>query len=78
MSALTRTLFEQIGAFPGALIVFTDWPTYYPDEMAIMNSLRFAGLLTVVGLGTTIAILVRRSRTILPAVSPAADYAQRI
>ena len=42
IGALTRTLFEQIGAFPGALIVFTDWPTYYRDEMAIMNSLRRA------------------------------------
>lgn len=42
MSALTRHLFEAFGEFSGALLVFTDWPLYHPDEMAIIMGLRRA------------------------------------
>ncbi len=39
-TAFTRRLFESFGAFQGALIVFTDWSLYEPDEMELMDSIR--------------------------------------
>ena len=40
LTAFTRSLFDGFGEFPGALIVFTDWALYRPDEMALIDSLR--------------------------------------
>jgi hypothetical protein len=40
LTALMRALFDTFGEFPGALLVFNDWPLYQPDEMALMDSLR--------------------------------------
>jgi|SRR5215469_4031140 len=40
LTAFTRGLFDTFGEFPGALIVFTDWALYRPDEMALVASLR--------------------------------------
>lgn len=35
-----RHLFDAFESFPGALLVFTDWALYRPDEMALMDSMR--------------------------------------
>jgi hypothetical protein len=40
LTAFTRALFDSFGEFPGALVVFTDWELYHPDEMAVFESLR--------------------------------------
>lgn len=40
LTAFTRALFGTLGDFSGALVVFTDWALYQPDEMALMDSLR--------------------------------------
>lgn len=40
LSALVRRLFGTFGEFNGALVVFSDWPLYEPDEMAIITGLR--------------------------------------
>ncbi|WP_211325541.1 hypothetical protein [Roseimicrobium gellanilyticum] len=39
-SAVVRWLFRTFGKFDGALVVFSDWPLYEPDEMAIITGLR--------------------------------------
>jgi hypothetical protein len=40
LSAFVRWLFQTFGEFHGALVVFSDWPLYEPDEMAIITGLR--------------------------------------
>jgi len=40
LTAFTRSLFEGFGEFSGALVVFTDWALYRPDEMALIDSIR--------------------------------------
>jgi hypothetical protein len=40
LTAFTRSLFDGFGEFPGALLVFTDWDHYRPDEMTLIQSLR--------------------------------------
>lgn len=40
LTAFTRQLVGVSGEFPGALVVFTDWALYRPDEMALVDSLR--------------------------------------
>lgn len=40
LTAFTRSLFDGFGEFSGALVVFTDWALYRPDEMALIQSLR--------------------------------------
>src|SRR5258706_14110022 len=40
LTAFTRGLFDTFGEFSGALVVFTDWALYRPDEMALVDSLR--------------------------------------
>lgn len=40
LTAFTRRLFGTFGEFSGALVVFTDWALYQPDEMALVDSLR--------------------------------------
>ncbi len=40
LTAFTRALFDTFGEFDGALVVFTDWSVYHPDEMALIDSLR--------------------------------------
>jgi hypothetical protein len=40
LTAFTRGLFDTFGEFAGALVVFTDWALYRPDEMALVDSLR--------------------------------------
>jgi hypothetical protein len=40
LTAFTRNLFNTFGEFSGALVVFTDWALYRPDEMALIDSLR--------------------------------------
>jgi hypothetical protein len=40
LTAFTRSLFDGFGKFPGALLVFTDWALYRPDEMELIDSLR--------------------------------------
>lgn len=40
LTAFTRSLFDGFGEFPGALVVFTDWALYRPDEMALVDSMR--------------------------------------
>ena len=40
LNAFTRSLFDGLGEFPGALVVFTDWALYRPDEMTLIDSLR--------------------------------------
>jgi hypothetical protein len=40
LTSFTRSIFDAFGEFPGALIVFTDWDLYRPDEMALVDSLR--------------------------------------
>ena len=40
LTAFTRTLVGAFGEFPGALVVFTDWSLFCPDEMALVASLR--------------------------------------
>ncbi len=40
LTAFTRELFGAFGEFSGALLQFTDWPLYQPDEMALIVSLR--------------------------------------
>ena len=40
LTAFTRQLVGVSGEFPGALVVFTDWSLYRPDEMALVDSLR--------------------------------------
>ncbi|SRR5258707_13917835 len=38
LTAFTRSLVGAFGEFPGALLVFTDWSLYRPDEMALRPS----------------------------------------
>ena len=38
LTAFTRALVGAFGEFPGALLVFTDWSLYRPDEMALRPS----------------------------------------
>lgn len=40
LTSFNRALFAVFGEFPGALLVFTDWAHYRPDEMVLMDSLR--------------------------------------
>src|SRR5947207_10215141 len=40
LTAFTRGLFDTFGEFSGALVMFTDWALYRPDEMALIDSLR--------------------------------------
>jgi hypothetical protein len=40
LTAFSRVLLGAFGEFPGALVVFTDWSLYHPDEMALVRSLR--------------------------------------
>lgn len=40
LTAFTRQLVDAFGEFPGALLQFTDWSLYCPDEMALVASLR--------------------------------------
>jgi hypothetical protein len=40
LTAFTRALVGAFSEFPGALVVFTDWSLYCPDEMALVASLR--------------------------------------
>jgi hypothetical protein len=42
ITAFTRGLVGELGEFTGALLVFTDWALYRPDEMALIDSLRRA------------------------------------
>ncbi len=40
LTAFTRELFDTFGEFSGALVVFTEWALYRPDEMSLVDSLR--------------------------------------
>lgn len=42
LASLSRQLVSALSPFDAALLRFTDWPLYHPDEMAVVQAVRAA------------------------------------